>query len=177
MSWAVTQTHPYNPAQLETLGNDAIIQNWHDCTRFATGGGWDVVDSHNCHYYFNYPQSRHPDKPDWMPRLPLRKVYAHDPVPAGLDPGQARRVLGPEGCLWSNLIPPDEVLPHVFPRLLALAESAWTPAVRKDFACFERRVEAARPRLEACGVAFWQPPVGVEDDGGDDAHILPMPAE
>ena len=57
--------------------------------------------------------------------LPLKKVYAYDPVPASLTAEQAKLVYGVQGNLWVEYIPtPEHVEYMIYPRMLALAEVA-----------------------------------------------------
>jgi hexosaminidase len=59
--------------------------------------------------------------------LPLKKVYAYNPVPASLTAEQAKLVYGVQGNLWVEYIPtPEHVEYMIYPRILALAETAWS---------------------------------------------------
>lgn len=181
MSWAVTRTDPYNPTQMDSLGNNAIIQNWHDGTRFAASQGWDVVNANNVYLYFDYPQFPTKDKPDWMPILQLEKVYGFNPTPADLASTATHHILGGEACLWTEGVPQGRVAEMVFPRMLALAEIVWTPDELKDFADFRRRVDALEPRFEAWGMPYAKRPAGATDDDEGEAidrpNIMPTPAQ
>jgi hexosaminidase len=44
-----------------------------------------------------------------------------------------------------------------WPRLIALAEAAWTPQARKDFASFQARLPAHLQQLRARGIGFYDP--------------------
>lgn len=158
ISWAVTRSDPYKPTDMDDLGNDAIIQNWHDGTVFAVRQGWNVINSINGYVYFDYPEFPGMDKPSWMPLLNLERVYQFEPVPAGLRPQEASLIWGGEACLWTEMLPQDKVLPALFPRLLALAEVTWTYPRPRDFPQFEGRVKRHEPRLARMGVDYGRPP-------------------
>jgi hexosaminidase len=160
ITWAVTHSDPYHPTDMADIGNNAIIQNWHGGTAFAAERGWDVVNSANGPVYFDYPQFavEKADKPKWMPLLPLEKVYAFDPTPAGLTPEQAKHIWGTEACLWTEFVPQDKVDYQVFPRLSAFAEVAWSPRESKDFADFTTRLQSLEKRLSLRGVQFAKSP-------------------
>ena len=90
----------------------------------------------------------------------LRFVYHFEPVPAGLTAAQARHILGVQANLWSEYIPTVAQLEYqAFPRMLALAEVAWTATARRDWPDFQRRLAAHYPRLDALGVHYRVPPV------------------
>ena len=158
ISWAVTRSDAYNPTDMDDLGHNAIIQNWHEETRFALGQGWDVINSANRNVYLDYPEFSLKGKPDWMILLPLRKVYEFDPVPEGVSGEAAKHVWGAEACLWTEQVPQDKVYAALFPRLLALAEVAWSPAEGKNYDDFAARVKLHAAWLEPMGVEYGRPP-------------------
>lgn len=158
MSWAVSRSDPYKPTDMDDLGHNAIIQNWHDGAAFAARQGWDVVNSQNGHLYLDYPEFPGTGRPSWMPVLTLETVYSFDPTPASLSTTEAAHILGPEGCLWTEFIPQEAVFPQVFPRIMAVAEIAWSPGDGKDAAAFRSRVEAQRERFALRGVRYGCPP-------------------
>lgn len=139
----------------------AVVMSW----RGVKGGieaarhGHDVVMTPTSHTYFDYYQSSDPGEPLAIGGLiTLDKVYSFDPVPAGLNAKEARRVLGTQGQLWSEYIPTPEHMEYMaFPRMCALAEVAWTPKERKDYADFERRLRLHLERLKAQGIRFRPP--------------------
>ena len=76
--------------------------------------------------------------------LPLKKVYAYDPVPASLTAEQAKLVYGVQGNLWVEYIPtPEHVEYMIYPRMLALAEVAWSAPERKSWPDFHTRALSA----------------------------------
>ncbi len=152
MTWAVTQTDPYDPKDMSNVGNDAIVQNWHGGAAFAAKRGWDVVNSDNRFTYFDYPTQPDPTKPKWMPVLDLEKAYAFEPAPAGLSPEESKRILGGEACLWTEYVPQERVDAQLFPRILALSEVVWSQGRKTEFRDFARRVEAHMARLKQMGV-------------------------
>jgi hexosaminidase len=83
----------------------------------------------------------------------LSTVYAYDPVPAELLQGGAEFVLGVQGNLWGESIQRREHAHYMlFPRLLAIAEVAWTPPALRDWDAFVDRLEPALQRLEQRGI-------------------------
>ena len=84
--------------------------------------------------------------------LPLKKVYSYNPVPASLTAEQAKLVYGVQGNLWVEYIPtPEHVEYMIYPRILALAETAWSAPERKSWPDFHTRALSAVADLRAKG--------------------------
>ncbi len=140
------------------LAPEAAVMSW----RGTEGGlaaarmGHDVVMTPGSYTYFNSYQGR----PEFEPPagggyLPLRTVYAFEPVPEGLTPDQAGHVLGGEACLWSEFVLDPRNAEYMYlPRLAALAEVLWSPKELRDPDNFFSRIEAQLGRYEARDYAF-----------------------
>ena len=140
------------------LAPGATVMSW----RGSAGGvaaaraGHDVVMSPNTHCYFDYYQSEDTaaEPPAIGGHLPLERVYSFEPVPPALAE-HAGRVLGVQGNIWTEYIPGESHVQYMaFPRALALAEVAWTPAELRSPAGFHERLAAHRPLLDALGVHY-----------------------
>ena len=84
--------------------------------------------------------------------LPLKKVYTYDPVPPSLTAEQAKLVYGVQGNLWVEYIPtPEHVEYMIYPRMLALAEVAWSTPERKSWPDFHTRALSAVADLQKKG--------------------------
>ncbi|MBQ4388833.1 MAG: beta-N-acetylhexosaminidase [Bacteroidales bacterium] len=138
---------------LETgVPENAVIQSW----RGASGGvrasaqGHDVIMSPNTHCYFNYYQDLIRKEPKAVGELvSLRFAYGYEPLAPGMDPD---RLLGVQANLWTELIPTAKHAEYMlYPRLLALAETAWTPASAKEYKDFRKRARALVDILRARG--------------------------
>ena len=138
---------------LETgVPENAVVQSW----RGVSGGikacaaGHDVILSPNTHCYLNYYQDLIRKEPKAVGELvSLRFAYGFDPLSPGMDPGH---LLGIQANLWTELIPTAEHAEYMlYPRLLALAETAWTPASAKEYKGFRKRARALVDILRARG--------------------------
>ena len=133
-----------------------IVQGWRGTeVEDALALGAEVVNSLNNYTYFDYPQTDQEQEIfcEWMCLLTLAKVYEFDPVPAGTPTEKASLVLGTEGALWTSFVPDEVTLYHqMMPRLVALAEVAWSSRENRDFADFRTRLEALQERLEMMGL-------------------------
>lgn len=84
--------------------------------------------------------------------LPLEKVYSYNPVSDSLSAEQSKLVYGAQANLWTEYIrTPEHVEYMIYPRVLALAEVAWSAPERKSWADFRTRAVAAVSGLKAKG--------------------------
>ena len=89
--------------------------------------------------------------------LPLEKVYAFNPVPTVLNEVEQKYIRGLEGCLWSEFVDNPDLLEYmVYPRMLAIAETGWTQASKKDFNSFLSRLEIIKKRYDAIGINYFK---------------------
>ena len=71
--------------------------------------------------------------------LPLSKLYSYNPVPDSFTTEEAGLLYGVQGNLWAEYIPTDEHYEYmIYPRILALAEVAWSMPERKSYSEFHR---------------------------------------
>ena len=101
----------------------------------------------------------------WAGTTSVRDAYEWDPA-TQVDGVPEQSILGVEAALWSETIDTRAGLDALaFPRLLGLAERAWSPAAGRSWREYRTRLAAQGPRLAALGVAFhpspevpWQEP-------------------
>lgn len=97
------------------------------------------------------------DAPDTQPEaiggyLPLEKVYSYNPIPDSLSAEEAKLVYGVQANMWTEYIPTAEHAEMMmYPRLLALAEVAWSVPAVKDYSNFRQRALKAVDELRAKG--------------------------
>lgn len=132
------------------LAPGAIVQSWRGTKGGiqAASAGHDVIMSPSTHCYLDYSYAA----------TPLEKAYEYEPIPGKLASDKAHHVLGIEGNLWSEWVP--DMLTYeqqVYPRLVALAEAAWSPAGSRDWADFEKRMKEHQKRLNALDVHCGKP--------------------
>jgi hexosaminidase len=73
-----------------------------------------------------------------------------------LTPAQASFIQGVHGCLWSETLLSEKLADYMaWPRMLALAEIAWSPQQRQSWSDFERRAfGGGEERLKAQDIAY-----------------------
>ena len=141
------------------LSKDATVmwwRNWAPTMRdLTTEHGNDIIITPCFEYYFDAQHAV----------TPFEKVYQYEPVPENFTAKQAKHVLGVQANLWSEMIPNFKRLQYMaFPRMLALAETAWTSKADKNYADFQRRMTLQYKRLDALGVRYHIPTVnGLKD--------------
>ncbi|MBR7745754.1 beta-N-acetylhexosaminidase [Undibacterium baiyunense] len=134
------------------LAPNATVMSW----RGEAGGiaaakeGHEVIMTPTAWCYFDAGQG--PKEQElWQlgGEIPIQKVYSYDPVPSVLSPSQQRLIRGVQANVWTEYLPTQEKVEYmVFPRLLAMAEVAWSAQEQRQFAQFEERLEAHYPRLD-----------------------------
>ena len=84
--------------------------------------------------------------------LPIEKAYSYNPVPDSLSSKESARIWGVQANLWAEYIASEEHMEYmIWPRLLAMAEVAWTEPEQKSWKHFKRRVNREIPVLQSKG--------------------------
>jgi len=131
------------------LPRQAAVMIWRDPSHGleAVRRGHQLVMAPFRSTYLDYPQSANGEPPGQPAGVvSLEDVYRNDPLPADWDAECAARVLGTQGQLWTEFVRTPEHAEYLaFPRLCALAESAWS--AERDWAGFQSRLAAHAPML------------------------------
>ncbi|MBR7800559.1 beta-N-acetylhexosaminidase [Undibacterium fentianense] len=149
------------------LAPNATVMSW----RGEAGGiaaakeGHEVIMTPTAWCYFDAGQG--PKEQElWQlgGDIPIQKVYSYNPVPSVLSVSQQRLIRGVQANVWTEYLPTEEKVEYmVFPRLLAMAEVAWSEQAQRDFAQFEARLEAHYPRLSSHKIRYRIPrPYGLD---------------
>ncbi len=132
------------------LSPNATVMSW----RGITGGiraarmDHDVVMTPTGPCYFDYSYKANS----------VSRVYQYDPVPAELTSAQAKHVLGVQANIWTEWMNDFRRVQYmIFPRVLALAETAWLPQEEKNLRDFQERLHYFIARLDAMVVNYCLP--------------------
>ena len=94
----------------------------------------------------------------WAAYIELDSAYLWDPANYA-DGINKEDVFGVEAPLWTETITNRADIEYmVFPRLAAIAEVAWTPAAKREWAGFERRIAVQGKRWDINGIQFYRSP-------------------
>lgn len=114
---------------------DIQIQYWtlqhrQSAEKFIRGGGkWIYSDMFEV--YLDYPYSM----------SSMEKIYRTEPHLGKISFAEDPNLLGMEACLWAeHIAEPEKLERMLFPRVYALAETAWSG--KTDYADFRQRLEA-----------------------------------
>ena len=137
------------------LAPNATVMSWRGVEGGlkAIEGGHRAIMTPGAYCYFDSYQ----DAPHTQPEaiggyLPLKKVYSYDPIPETFTPEQAKLMYGVQANLWAEYIPTPEHLEYmIYPRILALAEVAWSAVGNKNYDDFHARALKAVDELRAKG--------------------------
>ena len=145
------------------LSDGAAVMSW----RGESGGIKAAATNHNvvmtpsrAGMYFDHYQGDAKIEPVTIGNLnTLEKVYNYDPVPESLkQQNKGSYVKGVQCNNWSEYMYDEAKREYMlFPRAFALAEIAWTPLERKDFADFLVRMDVACQKLDKAGVVYHIP--------------------
>tara|TARA_R110002126_G_scaffold82806_7_gene202643 strand:- start:30293 stop:31957 length:1665 start_codon:yes stop_codon:yes gene_type:complete len=144
------------------LAPNATVMSW----RGVQGGiaaakqGHDVIMSPTSHCYLDYFQSKNTEgePPAIGGYLPLKTVYAFEPIPAELTEDEGKHILGAQGNVWTEYIATPEHMEYMtWPRGCAIAERVWSAKDVRDFDEFSVRLEAHLARMKVLGVNFRAP--------------------
>ena len=131
------------------LSDDTTMMWWRNwapemLTKSADNGN-DIVMTPCFEYYFDAQHDV----------TPFDKVYNYEPIPEGFTEQQAKHILGVQANLWAEMIPNFKRLQYMaFPRMLALAETAWTSKEAKDHDDFQKRMLLQYDRLDALDINY-----------------------
>jgi hexosaminidase len=84
--------------------------------------------------------------------LRMKKTYGFEPVPEGVE---EKYILGNQGNLWSEQLQNIRNLEYMaWPRLMAIAEVAWSPKTSKDWNRFTNKVESHFAILDTLKIKY-----------------------
>lgn len=85
----------------------------------------------------------------------LKDVYDYEPVRQDWPVEYRELLLGIQGSMWTEFCDcPDDVTYQIFPRLAAVAEVAWAPAMKKDWERFLKGLDSFNMHLDSKEVAY-----------------------
>jgi hexosaminidase len=140
------------------LRRDAIVMSWHGVSgaHIAAAAGNDAVLAPDPGLYFDHRQSTLPNEPPGRLKvLSLEDVYGFEPQDPSQSTGERSHVLGLQANLWTEHMQTEaRVQWMALPRAAALAEVAWSPAPRRRWPDFLKRLVPMFARYRAFGLNY-----------------------
>ena len=137
------------------LAPNATVMSWRGTEgglKAIEGGHRAIMSPGEFCYFDSYQDAPHTQPEAIGGYLPLSKVYSYNPVPDTFTPEQAKLMYGVQANLWAEYIPTKEHMEYmIYPRILALAEVAWSPVANKNYEDFHGRALKAVDELRAKG--------------------------
>ena len=137
------------------LAPNATVMSWRGVEgglKAIEGGHRAIMTPGGYCYFDSYQDAPHTQPEAIGGYLPLKKVYSYDPIPETFTPEQAKLMYGVQANLWAEYIPTPEHMEYmIYPRILALAEVAWSAVANKNYEDFHGRALKAVDELRAKG--------------------------
>jgi hexosaminidase len=138
------------------LSPGATVMSWTG----EQGGIAAVQQHHNAimtpekYVYLDYYQSLYPEEPLAAGGYnPLSKIYGYEPIPKELSTEESRYIKGVQANEWSEYLPSIQQAEYMmFPRVLALAEIAWSAKADRNYPDFLNRLHAQQPLLKKLNI-------------------------
>lgn len=125
----------------------------------ALNKGYSVVLCPRLPFYFDFVQdSSHKIGRRWKVGEfnPLQAVYDFSTTNIPAATGHESLILGVQACLWTETVHNNNRLDFLlFPRIAALAETAWTAPAKKDFSGFKGRLKTQQALYAKDGLYYF----------------------
>lgn len=105
----------------------------------------------------------------------LQATYNEVPVPSsGVTAAQKAHYTGVQGTFWTEHVADRSLMEYLaLPRLIAIAETGWTPAARKNFSDFCQRITADTVMLNYGGYNYGKHYIGQGSASSDNEKVMP----
>ena len=159
------------------LNKSAVVMSWRGVSggiQAAKAGHKAIMSPSSNGYYLDYCESEmalDPAGPGYAGVVPLSRTYNYEPIAPELEGEYEKYILGPQGNVWTEYIPDANTLEYrMYPRLLAIMETGWSPRKSKNFNDFSRRLDSdSYYRLSAHGAKYNVPQP--EQQGGSSDYV------
>ena len=141
------------------LGDDITIMAWIGADRAAVDAakrGMNTILSPQIPYYINRRQSKLETEPRSQGHgdETVERVYSYKPM-NGVDEELQPKYMGVQANFWTEWVEEPSVVQYLMlPRLAAVAEAGWTPAEKRDYNDFVKRVQGEAVYYRLKGVDY-----------------------
>ncbi len=143
------------------LDGSAIVQMWHseENAQKAIAAGHKVIMSPSKYAYVDMQyDSTSRIGLHWASYIDVDRGYDWDPTTV-IGEVPEKSILGVEAPLWSETVVTREDIDYLmFPRLLGIAEIAWSQREDRDWETYRTRLAAHAPQMEDAGIDYYKSP-------------------
>ncbi len=142
------------------LAADAAVMSWRGekYTLEAARQNHPIVITANEYYLDGYQSDPNTQPESIGGYLPLQRIYDYEPVPLALPAEKTTYISGAEACVWTEYMPTTYQVEYmVYPRAIALAETAWSGKEKKNFNDFQERLQQRYRLLQRMEVNYYRP--------------------
>jgi hexosaminidase len=147
----------------EVSPKQAVVMWWRHDRQYqllkALESGYRVILTPRRPMYADFIQhaSHHVGR-QWNGYNPLENVYHFPESISHLFKGYENQIMGMQMSLWTEKVADEKRLDFmVFPRLIGLAEAAWTPCRSKEWSVFMQRLPLFLNYLDTLGIYYFNP--------------------
>ena len=143
----------------DSLGDDITIMAWIGADNAALDAekrGMTTILSPQIPYYINRRQSKLETEPRSQGHgdETVERVYSYKPMNNVAEELQSK-YMGVQANFWTEWVEEPSVVQYLmFPRLAAVAEAGWTPAEKRDYNDFVKRVQGEAKYYQLKGVDY-----------------------
>ncbi|MGR5311527.1 beta-N-acetylhexosaminidase [Photobacterium damselae subsp. damselae] len=144
----------------EKVSKETVIFSWlsEEAGLTCIKQGYPVVMQPAQYTYLDLAQGFSADEAgvDWAGKVTLDKVYSYQPVAEIAEDDPTRKqILGIQTALWCELINNQSRFDYmIYPRLLAVAEVAWTAQKNRHWEDFKARLKGQLNYLDKAGINY-----------------------
>lgn len=141
------------------LPDDIIILGWQGygqaALKAARQGHNFIMTPARITYLIRYQGPQWFEPVTFFGNITLKTVYDYEPIQEDWEPEIVPLLMGVQASLWTEFcVKPEDVEYLAFPRLAALAETAWAPRGAKDWAGFLKRLDTLTKHWEMMGINY-----------------------
>ena len=139
------------------LPDESIILGWqgfgHAALKAAAQGHRFIMSPARILYLIRYQGPQWFEPVTYFGNNTLKGVYDYEPVQPDWKPEYESLLMGVQASLWTEFCnQPEDVFYLTFPRLAALAETAWSPKGQKDWPLFLQGLDNYLAHLTQMGI-------------------------
>ena len=154
------------------------IGNAQPCALKAAQYGMKSIITTQVPYYINRRQSTDADEPKvaGYGTDNVKAVYDYVPIPSNVPTELHKYYIGIQGTFWTEHVQDNDLLEYLaLPRLTAIAETGWTPAAKKNFADFQKRITKDTLLLNYNNYDYGRHYI-LDGNNGTDKKVMPTPS-